>query len=101
MPRHQLTHAERSRGGLAVAAIPPPNCCPRCPKSRFRSWHQYIGHLGLHGFADRYCGGDLRAAARKFNLLGIAATDPIPWNGAFAEAHRVADEIKKQQTDTS
>jgi hypothetical protein len=44
------------------------------------------GHLGLHSFADRYAGGDLRLAAEKLGLCGVAASDPYPENGAFARA---------------
>lgn len=96
MSRHIFTPAESRKGGLAVKGRQPPiRCKCGCNRTGFRHWHAYIGHLGLKAFANRYCGGDLKQAARKFNLLGIAATDPCPWNGAFAEAHKAAAEIQQ------
>jgi hypothetical protein len=87
MPRHQLTQEERRRGGKTTASLPAPGPCPRCGR-RFESHLQYAGHLGLHGFADRYTEGDLKAAGLKLGIVGAAAIDPFPENGAFAEGHQ-------------
>jgi len=42
-------------GGLAVRKRYPPIRCPKCGKEIvFGSpWHSYLGHLGLHGLADK------------------------------------------------
>ena len=94
MSRHQFTNAERQRGGRTTAGKVAPAACRKCGKT-FSSHLAYAGHLGLHGLADRYCGGDMKEALTKFNLLGIAATDCCPANGAFARAHEVAAEIRR------
>jgi hypothetical protein len=69
--RHLLTPDELSRGrkigaplgGKAVASKAPPDRCPRCGRSMAgRVWHSCLGHLGLHGLADKYFGGDMEAA---------------------------------------
>ena len=87
MTRHQLTQEERRRGGRTTASLPAPGPCPRCGKC-FDTHLQYAGHLGLHAFADKYTHGDLRAAGIKLGIVGAAATDPFPENGAFAEGHQ-------------
>ena len=46
-------------------------------------WHSYLGHLGLHGLADRYFGGDLQAAQQHLRNNGLARQDAAPWNGAW------------------
>jgi len=53
--------------------------------------------MGLHTFADRYAGGNLRLAAEKLALCGQATTDPLPGNAAFARAHETLAEIRGQQ----
>lgn len=93
MSRHKFTLEEKQRGGRATARKLTERKCPKCGKW-FDRHVAYAGHLGLHTFADRYCGGSMRLAAKKFNLLGIAATDSFPQNGAFREAHRVSLEIR-------
>ena len=95
MTRHTLTHAERVTGGRNAANTIAPRRCARCGRC-YDKHAAYAGHLGLHAFADRYTGGNMQLAAKKFNLLGVAATDPAPWNGALAQAHRVAAEIKQK-----
>ena len=47
------------------------------------SWYSYLGHLGLHGLADRYFGGDMKAAQKRLRENGLARQDPMPWNGAY------------------
>lgn len=96
MARHRFTQAERRRGGQTTARLAPPALCPRCGPRTFKNWLAYIGHLGLHTFADRYAGGDLHLAAHKLNLVGLAVQDPFPRNGAFREAQQVADQIRKK-----
>ena len=73
-----------ARGGQAVARKAAPARCPRCGASmEGRSWHGYLGHLGLHGLADRWFGGDLEAAQRRLRENGLARQDPVPENGAM------------------
>jgi hypothetical protein len=92
MSRHQLTLEERRRGGRATAKLPAPGPCPRCGRE-YDTHLQYAGHLGLHAFADKYTHGDLHAAGLKLGIIGAAATDPAPWNGAFAEGHRFRSDL--------
>lgn len=94
--KHRFSKAERQRGGQTTAALTGAYTCPRC-KRKYTRHCEYAGHLGLHGFADKYTNGDMQAAARKFNLLGIAAGDPFPANGAFARAHEAAREVQSKK----
>ena len=75
----------QSAGGRAVALKTPPASCARCGKEiMFGSpWHSYLGHLGLHGLADKYFDGDMQAAQKWLRENGLARQDPAPWNGAF------------------
>lgn len=71
-------------GGLAVKNRTPPKRCLRCGADfRRKTYHQYLGHMGLHGYADRYFCGDISKAARRLARNGLASQDPFPWNGAF------------------
>lgn len=73
-----------SLGGKAVIHKQPPAKCQRCGKSmQGKSYHSYLGHLGLHALADHYFGGDLAAAQRRLRENGIARQDPAAFNGAF------------------
>jgi len=73
-------------GGRAVASKRPPATCPKCGRSMAgRSWHSYLGHLGLHGLADAHFNGDLEAAQTRLRENGLARQDAAPGNGAFAE----------------
>jgi len=73
-------------GGHAVKDKEPPMVCPRCGRSMARrSWHSYLGHLGLHGLADSCFGGDLQAAQQRLRQNGLARQDPFPENGAWPE----------------
>ena len=73
-------------GGLAVKNLEPPDICPKCGANMAgRSWHSYLGHLGLHGLADNHFNGDLDAAQQRLRENGIARQDPMPENGAFAK----------------
>ena len=90
--RHILTLDERLKGartgGRAVSAKTPPPVCthPDCNLSmEGRSWHSYLGHLGLHGLADNWFDGDLEAAQRRLRNNGLARQDAAPWNGAMPE----------------
>ena len=76
---------KQSAGGLAVARKYPPATCARCGKPIvFGSpWHSYLGHLGLHGLADRYFDGDIQAAQKRLRQNGLARQDPAPWNNAW------------------
>ena len=93
--RHVFTRDQRRRGGQTTAALPGGNCL-RCGKS-YATHLKLAGHLGIHSFADKYTGGNMREAAHKLNLIGIAATDPFPGNGAFASAHRAAAEVQSMK----
>ncbi len=101
MTRHYLTEEELARGraigaplgGKAVAAKKPPDTCPRCGESMTgRSWHSYLGHLGLHGLADNWFGGDLEMAQRRLRRNGLARQDPMPGNVAWPEYRPVTEE---------
>jgi hypothetical protein len=94
MARHKLTPEEMakgrqigaSRGGKAVAKKIPPRKCSRCGRSmKGRTWHSYLGHLGLHGLADNHFNGDMAAAQRHLRRNGLARQDPTPWNGAWPQ----------------
>ena len=75
----------QSKGGQAVALKHAPNRCPRCGKvfPFATPWHSYLGHLGLHGLADKHFGGDLRAAQKRLRENGLARQDPASWNNAW------------------
>lgn len=73
-------------GGLAVKQkTAPVTPCPRCGKTYpfFTPWHAWLGHLGLHGLADKYFDGDIQAAQRRLQQNGLARQDPAPWNNAW------------------
>jgi len=72
-------------GGKAISEKTAPLNCPKCGKEfRFlEAWHVYLGHLGLHGLADRYFDGDICQAQKHLRNNGLARQDPAPWNGAF------------------
>ena len=81
----RLTDEARSKGGKAVADKFPPAYCPKCGKEILwgTTWHAYLGHLGLHGLADRYFSGDIEAAQTRLLNNGLARQDPMPYNGAW------------------
>jgi len=92
MTRHYLSDDEMVRGrkigaaagGKAVVNKTPPDVCPRCGQSMAgRSWHSYLGHLGLHGLADNWFCGDLEMAQRQLRRNGLARQDPMPGNGGW------------------
>jgi hypothetical protein len=72
-------------GGKAVAAKQPPAYCPRChkPIEFGTTWHQYLGHLGLHGLADSCFNGDIAACQKHLRDNGLARQDPMPYNNAW------------------
>lgn len=74
-------------GGLALKDKEAPLKCPRCGKLyRFcESWFVHLGHLGLHGLADRYFNGDIQAAQRRLSENGRARQEEgATWqNNAF------------------
>ena len=81
-------------GGLAVGDKHPPAYCPRCGKEIMwgTSWYGYLGHLGLHGLADRWFGGDIKAAQKRLRENGLARQDPRPENRAFRRYRPVTDQ---------
>jgi hypothetical protein len=82
-------------GGLAVRSKTPPAFCPRsgCEKHfpKGTKWHSYLGHLGLHGLADKYFNGDLHAAQAHLRSNGLASGDPAPWNNAWPKYKPLPD----------
>jgi hypothetical protein len=101
VPRRFLTEEELARGrkigaplgGKAVASKTPPDKCPRCDEPMTgRSWHSYLGHLGLHGLADNWFAGDVEAAQRRLRRNGLARQDPFPGNGAWPEYRPITEE---------
>lgn len=71
-------------GGQAVIGKAVPARCPRCGQSmQGRVYHSFLGHLGLHGLADKYFEGDLQATQRRLQENGRARQDPFPTNGAW------------------
>jgi hypothetical protein len=80
-----LTQTERARlGGLAVVDKITPPLCPRCGcNMEGRSWHSYLGHLGLHGLADHHFASNIEAAQRHLRENGLARQDPYPENSAW------------------
>lgn len=83
-------------GGRAVAKKHPPAYCPRCGKEIewTATWHSYLGHLGLHGLADKYFNGDIEAAQKRLRENGIARQEEgATWsNGAFKPYHPVMEQ---------
>lgn len=76
----------RRLGGLAVRSKTPPDVCPDCGRQIAEAgytWHQWLGHRGLHGLADRYFDGDVEDCQRRLRRNGIARGDPAPWNNAM------------------
>lgn len=79
-------------GGRAVKDKTPPGVCPKCGQDMSgRTWHSYLGHLGLHGLADRYFDGDTDACQKRLRENGMARGDPIPWNNAWPKYVPIAD----------
>ena len=78
-------------GGLAVKDKTFPRACPRCGASmRDKTYHGYLGHLGMHGYADKYFCGNVSAAARQLCFNAMAAYDPAPWNGVWQRRKKSA-----------
>ena len=74
----------QSLGGQAVIGKSAPDVCPRCNAPMIgRSWHSYLGHLGLHGLADKYFEGDVKATQKHLRENGLARQDPFPRNRAW------------------
>jgi hypothetical protein len=74
----------QSLGGQAVISKEPPTSCPRCAEPmQGRVYHSFLGHLGLHGLADKYFDGDVKAAQQRLRENGRARSDPFPGNGAW------------------
>lgn len=74
----------RRKGGKAVIEKTPPEKCPRCKAlMQGRTYHSFLGHMGMHGLADKYFGGDVDAAQKRLRENGLARQDPFRANGAF------------------
>ena len=92
-----ITRRIQSLGGQAVIPKIPPPECPKCGQSmRGRVWHSYLGHLGLHGLADHYFGGDMKAAQQHLRCNGLARQDPAPWNGAWPQYEPLSNQKERQ-----
>jgi len=87
MPRHRFTNDERRRGGTKAAGGPGGRC-EECGLD-FATHAAYAGHLGLHGFANHWTGGDIAAARDLLSQSGAASMDPFPGNGAFSRGHKM------------
>lgn len=75
---------DRRKGGRAVISKTPPDKCPRCGKSmNGRTYHSYLGHLGLHGLANKYFDGDIDATQKRLRENGRARSDSFVANGAW------------------
>lgn len=84
MIKRSIRKRRASLGGKAVIDKMPPTHCPRCRQSmQGRTYHSYLGHLGLHGLADKYFDGDVQAAQKRLRENGRARSDPFPGNGAW------------------
>jgi len=82
----------QSLGGRAVISKAAPTTCPRCGMSmQGRVYHSFLGHLGLHGLADKYFKGDMSAAQKRLQQNGLARQDPFPGNGAW-KPYRAVDQ---------
>ena len=82
----------QSLGGKAVIGKLPPPHCPRCNKSmQGRTYHSFLGHLGLHGLADHHFNGDIEAAQKRLRENGRARSDPFPGNGAWQPYRAIVD----------
>lgn len=83
----------QSLGGLAVAQKEAPLSCPKCGKEFewATPWHSYLGHLGMHGLADAYFGGDFAACQKRLQQNGLARQDPAPWNNAWPKYRPVTE----------
>ena len=90
-----MNRAIQSLGGKACIDKEVPVECPRgCGKLMLgRSYHSFLGHLGLHGLADKYFQGDIDAAQRRLRENGIARQDPAPWNGAWKPYRPIVQEV--------
>jgi hypothetical protein len=81
-----------SLGGKAVIAKDVPAECPQCQlPMKGRTYHSFLGHLGLHGLANKYFNGDIKAAQKRLRENGRARQDPFPGNGAWQPYRQIAD----------
>ncbi len=103
MPRYAFSREDCSRGERATASKRLIAWrCPDCGRNYTHvSQLTVSGHRGLHGFANRFTGGNLQRAAEKLALIGQAATDPTPWNGAFQRAHQALNDTRPIQAQDS
>lgn len=85
----------QQKGGKAVANKMPPAYCPRCHKEIAwgTTWHQYLGHLGLHGLADKFFNGDITAAQKRLRENGLPKQDPMPYNNAWPKYKPVVEKL--------
>jgi hypothetical protein len=79
-----MKQAVHSLGGKAVISRAVPDACPHCGLSmQGRVYHSFLGHLGLHGLANKYFAGDIKAAQSRLRQNGLARQDPFPGNGSW------------------
>lgn len=88
----------QSIGGRAVAKkYAPLHPCPRCGKVYpvCTPWHVWLGHMGLHGLADKYFGGDIKAAQKRLQQNGLARQEEgASWsNGAWGHYRPVKETV--------
>ncbi|GIK42410.1 MAG: hypothetical protein BroJett011_62430 [Chloroflexota bacterium] len=96
MTRAEALALGRSKGGQAAAQKYAPTApCPRCGKVYpfLTPWLAWLGHLGLHGLADRYFGGDIRAAQRRLGENGRARQEQdASWQNGASPTYRPVTE---------
>ena len=85
-----MNNLSGSAGGKAVALKPAPEVCEVCGKSmKGRSWHSYLGHKGLHGFARNHFGGNEAAARYHLTQNSLAlAEQGMSWRNAASPVYK-------------
>ncbi|GIK42385.1 MAG: hypothetical protein BroJett011_62180 [Chloroflexota bacterium] len=79
-------------GGKAVAQkYAPTHPCPRCGKLYpfLTPWMAWIGHQGLHALADKFFGGDIKAAQKRLRDNGRARQEEsATWQNGASPKYR-------------
>ncbi len=86
----------QQKGGKAVSQKYAPLWpCPYCGKVYPAATpYAWLGHMGLHGLANKYFNGDIKAAQRRLRENGLARQEAgASWiNGAFKPYRPVKNE---------
>jgi hypothetical protein len=101
MTRDEALALGPSAGGKAVKDKVPPETCPRCQQPMIgRVWHSYLGHLGLHGLADKRFGGDIVKGSKTPATKRFSKGGPGPLEWGLAEIsirHRTHEVARRGQ----